>query len=501
MKHVFSLFLFAYITVLLFYHPVLFTYFSQDDFFHFKVSQTDGSLTGFLNLFGIHPFQDRGIAFYRPIPREFLFYTFYNLFGLNPTPFRLLQLTLLAANMTLVYLLMQRIFNTKTLSILVAFFFGITAGNVAPLFYLAGGVQSLIATFFILLCLIIYLKFLKSKGGIYYFASFITFIFALASHELSASLPIILLLLILTQVPKNKYLYEAARLLPFFIILSLYLYIDIQIIGFSSQERQYQLSIGLKTFINSLSWYLVWGLGIPEMLIDFVFPNLKLNPDLMRYWGSYFQVIFPAFFISLAAVIFSFLYLLRTKKGLLFDKKFLILLLWFTAAISPVAFLPLHKSSYYLAPALPALWGGVWYLIFNTYRSIKLKHQGAANLFFVIPFLSFLILSFTSIKLGETTYWAATRGKMAEKLIEDVKSAYPTLPKGALIFFVNDPSYPYVAKDWGGTSKQAAFALNGEDALRLLYKDPTLKVYYQDLNSFPDNFPKEKVYTLTAKIN
>ncbi|MBI4036764.1 hypothetical protein HY386_02720, partial [Candidatus Daviesbacteria bacterium] len=465
MKHVSLLFLYAYITVLLFYQPVLFTYFSQDDFFHFKVSQTDGSLTGFLNLFGAHSFQERGIAFYRPISREFLYHTFYNLFGLNPIPFRLLQLTLLAVNMTLVYLLMQKIFSAKTLSILTAFFFGITASNVAPLFYLAGGAQTLIATSFILLCLILYLEFLKSKIKIYYFASFITYIFALASHELSASLPIILLLLSFSLVSKKQYLHEAVRLLPFFIILSLYLYIDIHIIGFSDQEKQYQLSVGVKTFMNSLSWYFVWGLGIPEMLIDFVFPGFKLNPDLMKYWGNYFRIIFSAFFIVLATIAFSLTYLLWTKKALLFDKKFLFLLFWFPIAIFPVTFLPLHKSSYYLVPALPALWGGVWYLIFNTYRSIKLKHQRAANLFFVISFLSFLILSFTSIKLGETTYWAATRGKLAEKLVKEVKFAYPILPKGALIYFVNDPSYPYVAQDWGGTSKQAAFALNGEDAL------------------------------------
>ena len=110
------------------------------------------------------------------------------------------------------------------------------------------------------------------------------------------------------------------------------------------------------------------------------------------------------------------------------------------------------------------------------------------------------MLSITSAILGRTTYWAATRGKIAGRLVQLVKSKYPSLPQGSAIYFTNDPNYPFISEDWGGTSKQAYFALNGEDALQLLYNDSSLRVYYEDLGGVPVNFPEEKIYTLIAQI-
>lgn len=80
-----------------------------------------------------------------------------------------------------------------------------------------------------------------------------------------------------------------------------------------------------------------------------------------------------------------------------------------------------------------------------------------------------------------------------------MKSTYPTLPKGAIVYFKNDPQYPFLTQEWGGTSKQASLILNGADALQLLYNDPTLKVYYEDLSSIPYDTP-DKLFTVVARI-
>ncbi|MBU1031628.1 hypothetical protein KKE03_01750 [Patescibacteria group bacterium] len=459
--------------------------FSQDDFFHFKVSFTGGSISQFVNFFGFHSFAERGIAFYRPVFREALFNTFYALFGLNPYPFRVLQFFLLFLNSALAYYLIYKLFKDRNLSFFVAFFYAVCAAQVASLYYLAGGIQVLGATTFLLLTLILIIK--------HSAFSFVTFLLALGSHELTSVLPFLISALLFIQYPVDKAIRKIWQVLPFFFVLFGYLYLEIFKIGFSTKELQYQTVFNIKTLLNSYMWYVGWALGLPEMLIDFVQPGFKLNSALMRYWGNYYLIIFSAFFISLFLLITGTTYLLIKKNKLFLNKKFLFFALWFIFSLVPVILLPLHKSTQYLETGLVAFWTIIRLIILNVYR---LK---TARIFCAVLIISLFTLSATSAILQRTTYWAAERGKYAKQLIEYVIALYPTLPKGAIVYFENDPNYPFVAKDWGSSSKQASFILNNEDALRLIYKDPTLKVFYQDLIQPPIN-PENKIYKIKAKV-
>lgn len=493
--------LFAFSGVLFLYHPTLSVYFSQDDFFHFKASQTAGGVLEFIKLFNFPSFEERGYGFYRPIFREGLYNIYYSLFGLNVLPFRIFSFILHFINISLVWFLMQILFKKYGLSFFVAFFFGIGAANVAVLYYLAGGIQALGATMFILLSVISFLRYLEGGGLKFKFFSFTAFILGLGSHELAVVIPVLLAGIIFIKVPIKRLIANILiELWPFLVLLSIYVYLDIVKIGFQQKDEQYRVVFSLPKIINSFAWYSAWALGVPEMLVDFVRPGLKLNPSLMRYWGEYFRIIFIAFFASVAFIGGSLGWLFLRKRELFRDKKFWLLVLWFPFSIFPIVFLPLHKSTYYLAPALPAFWGALGILLFSAYRGLKIKYPKLSFIFFGAVATSLFVLSATSIKLGDYTYPAATRGRIAEKLIREVQSKYPNIQPGYAIYFTNDSSYPFVAKDWGGTSKQAALVLNKEDALQLLYKDPTLRVFYEDLGGVPTDFPKDKVYSLVARL-
>ncbi len=495
------LLLFVFLVVLLLYYPALSVYFSQDDFFHFKASQTDGSIPEFIKLFGFPSFEERGYGFYRPIFREALHNIYYSLFGLNVLPFRVFSFILHFINISLVWFLMQTLFKRTGLPLFVAFFFGISAANIAVLYYLAGGIEILGATLFLLLSSIFFLKYLEGDGAKNRTLSFIFFLLGLASHEQAAVTPFVLAGLIFTKVPlKNLGPRLVKELWQFFLIWVVYLYLDVVKIGFLQKEQQYEIVFSIQKTVNSLAWYVVWALGTPEMLVDFVRPGLKLNPSLMRYWGEYFRVIFATFFVSIAFITGSIGWLFLYKRKIFQDKKFWLLFFWFPLSILPVVFLPLHKSTYYLAPALPAFWGIVGILLFSTYRELKKRCPRLSFILFGAATMSLFILSVASIGLGHSTYPAATRGRISEKLAYEVYIKYPTVPIGSAIYFENDPEYPFVAKDWGGTSKQAAFVLNNEDALQLLYKDPTLRVFYEDLGGVPPDFPEDRVYSLVARI-
>ena len=472
------------LVVLLIYFPVLSAYFSHDDFFHFKASQTDGTLGAFINLFGFPTFEERGYGFYRPLTREGFFNIYYSLFGLNHIPARVFSLSIHFINIILVYLFIQKIFRRNNLSLFTAFFFGITAANVGSLYYLAGGIQSLIATNFMLLTLLLFPRKI----------SFLTFVLALASHELASIIPVILLGFAFV---KKTILKNIKLIVLFFVVLAIFIFLDIVHIGFSSGEGQYQPVFSPRVFVNSLSWYLLWSLGFPEMLIDFVGPRLSLNQNLMKFWGDYYSGIFLFGGISLIVIAVSIMYLLLQKKSI-FSKKFWFIVLWFPVAIFPVILLPLHKQTYYLNPALPAFWSIVGFLVLGAYNHSIRKSKIVAGFLLGAFLAATFCLSLTAILLAGETYPAANRGRIAKRLINDVRGKYPTLPKGAVVYFKNDPDYPKISGDWGGSSKQAAFALNGNDALQLLYQDSTLVVIYEDSGL---KIPSGNVYPFIAKIS
>ncbi|MBI2268179.1 MAG: glycosyltransferase family 39 protein [Candidatus Blackburnbacteria bacterium] len=487
--------------VLAFYYPALSTFFSQDDFFHIKISQTDGSIKSFLGLFGFYPFEEKGIAFYRPVFRELLFNVFYSIFGLNPFPYRVLSFGIHFINIILVYCLIKRLFNKTAISLFTAFFFSISSANVATFYYFTGGIQILGATMFMLLALILFWDYLKTNNKNRKKLALALSILALGSHELSVVTPVLLSGMIFIFKPFKKTLRQIVKdLWPLGVLIIIYLWLEVNVIGFSKAEEQYQTVFSIKRTLNTLSWYYVWALGLPEMLIDFVFPGLKLNPSLIRYWGGYFKIIFPTFFVSTIIFLSSCFYLLSKHFSVLKNRRLVFLVVWFPLVMLPVLLLPLHKSTYYLMPALTAFWGVVGFITLSAYSLFSKKCRMLGRFILGVLLVALFLLSGTSAVLGRTTYWAASRGKIAAGIIGQVKSLYPDIPKGSVFYFTNDPSYPFVAKDWGGTSKQAAFVLNGSDALQLLYKDPTIQVFYEDLGKPSFYIPPEKIYTLVARI-
>jgi hypothetical protein len=166
-----------------------------------------------------------------------------------------------------------------------------------------------------------------------------------------------------------------------------------------------------------------------------------------------------------------FVLLLFKNREKIFNRRLIFLGMWFLGAILPVLLLPLHKKTYYLALALPAFWGGVVWVVY--YAKAKLTYLLVAGV---------LVLNFSAVKLGEKTYWAINRGRVAKRLVEQMKLEYPELAKGAVVYVKNDPDYEIFSEEWGGTSRQAFYALNGSDAFQLLYKDFDLRVYYEDVD-------------------
>lgn len=474
----------VFVLSILIYGKIINLFFSQDDFFHLRVSRTDGSFLEFLKLGFFRSFEARGgIYFYRPIFREFLFNIYYSLFGLNSSPFRITQFLLHFINICLVYGTVKKITGGKKTAVWSAFFFGITASQIGILSYLAGGIQVAGGLMFYLLSILFFIKYLELKKLRYFLITAGLYCLAISSHELAISLPFILIAVYLVKFGfEGGLLVKAIKLnIPLFLIALSYLLFEIKIIGLPTGEAAYSFNFSPVKLLNSYAWYFHWALGIPEMLLDFVGPGIKLNPNLMKYWGSYYKIIFPAFAILILSFAIAF-------KKMYKSKSFLFFCFWFLVGLGPVIFQPGHRQYYYLGIALPGM-AGLFGMAVENLRKNKLAKS--------VLILSFLILTLVSVNLSFKTYWSISRSNLAQSLISDVLNKYPTLPKGGSVYFRNDPNSPYINEQWGNSSKQASVILSGSDALQLVYHDPKLKVYYQDLEEPPMG---EKVYSLNAII-
>ena len=447
------------------------TFFSGDDFFHFKVALA----RNIIDNFGFYSYGERGIAFYRPIFREFLYRVYYEAFGLNPLPFRLTQIIIQIINIFLVYKIGRIFFKEKRVALAAAYMFGITVANVGIYYYLAGGIQAAGATLFVLTALML---FLRGKFKL----SFGSYLLALGSHEISlVTTPLLFLKM---YFEGKKFLVIVKRLWVYVLVTIVYLYLDVFVIGFSTADSAYALNFSLLKLINTYGWYLAWSLGIPEMTVDFVGSGLKVDPRLFSYWGGYYQIILPAFGGLLLILFWAGI---RNLTKIMKDKRIYLFVAWFLVGLLPVAFLPVHKKTYYLVVSLP----GIFYLVSFLINKLDRK------IFYLFTIL-FLLLNLVSFSLAQKTFPAIQRGRISKKLINDFQTQYPTLPTGSQICIKNDPLYPTISGSWGGSSTQAYYVLNGMDGLQLLYKDNNLKVYYEDLDK---NINCSSCIEFVAEIN
>lgn len=455
---VFYFFLLGILLVFILNKDSLTAYFSQDDFFHLNQIE-DKNLTDIPKFF-ITKAEDQ--TFYRPLSREVFNLIMYKFFDLNPLPFHLVNATLFILVAVMLYKITQQLFRQNLLRYLAVLAYFISPIHNTELYYLAS-VQTLLATLFSLICIFFFLK--KSIS-----LSLIFFIMALLSHESAVVTPLILLVL-------NLFLFKKVNLNIFLFLIPATLILSVTIFGGLPTPEVYRPVFNPKTVLNSLSWYTLWSMGLPEMLVDFTGPGFTINPNFLRWYGDYVLKVFPLCGLIIFLISVS---IFRNKDKQLLRNLFSIAIL-FIISISPFLFFPQKKFVYYLE------YTSIWFSIGLALAMIR-KRWGAVLLIFLF------LISFQTVNLNKITYWAAKRAKAAESLINTVKLT----PRNKSYYFINDPQYPFIAEKWGGSSKQAFYILSGSNAIQLLFKDKNIKVYYEDIDGPPDS--KTDQIILVAKF-
>lgn len=424
------------------------SYFSQDDFFHLRVVSQK-------NISDIPSFflgKQEEYGFFRPLSRETYNLIMYKIFNLNPFPYHLMNLLVIIINGLLVFFISKKITGINVVGLLASFLYLTSSVRNVELYYLSS-IQTLFATVFLILAILSYLN----KR---YLFSLITFLLALLCHEIAIVFPGIIFLIEMTS---NK---KVLKLFPFFFVVLIYLLFTSSSLP---NQQVYQPTINPKSILNTFGWYTLWSFGLPEMLVDFIGPGFKINENFISWFPMYSKIVFPLFlfiFISL----FSFVLILKKK---ILTKSLLISFGFFIISISPFLVFPQKKFVYYLELA------SVWFALSLSIILFKIWQKSNLRVWVVLAVMALLVVYKETSDINKITYWAAKRAKSAEYLVADIKNKFPNPSKGAVFYVLDDPDYPFISKEWGSSSKQAFYILSGSDAFKLIYKDSSIKAYYQ----------------------
>src|SRR4030042_2224546 len=389
--------------------PSFSTFFTHDDFFHLLIAKP-GNLANFVSFFDITQ-NHQGYMHFRPLTTQF-FYSFGWLFNLNPLPLHLLMFMKYVLVCILVYKLFLMLGLSSKMAKVGLFLYATSANHFGRLYFLS--TQEFGYALFTILSVISYIKYGTSRNKAFYWLSFLSFFLSLLSKETALITPFLIIgvTLYLELKELRKYslreivkclLKYSRKLLPFYLLAGIYLYFRIFYYGLATGDS-YIWDFSVRVF-NTLFWYGLWSLNLPEMIVDFVGPGINLNPNLLKFWS---KEIIPVFILLMVQI---FVLITLLIKNVTYIRKSLPLLFfalfWFCVSLLPVLFLPLHKFSFYLTLALVGVVLTIVSLLENAGKKTVI-------LFCVL----WLVSSFFTLKLTEKTHWV-TRGAQTAKSVND----------------------------------------------------------------------------------
>lgn len=387
------------------YLPSFSTFYTNDDFYFLHISNAQ-NLSGVLGFFNIVP-EVSGNPMYRPLTTQLFYFLSVKMFGSTPLVLHLISFVVFLVVVYLVYSLTDYIFKNIKIAFLSSFLYALSATHFAHLYYLAT-FQELGMTAFVLLSLLVFFR----KR---YLLSLVFFVMALMSKETAVVTPVLICLVFLYQrfsgLKSLSFKVFFTFLSPFLLVLLSYLLLRIFYYGFATGDT-YVWEFSLKTILNTLGWYILWGLNLPETLLDFIGPGFRVNPNLFIYWGEIFVPIFCLFFLELSGLFILVFksFDLKNRKATIEQMGVIFFgIAWFIVSLLPVLFLPLHKYAFYLTLPLIA----VSIVVSNMIVWSKVK-----NVFTIYFMIVWVVLSALTLKHTFNTSWITQGQRISARVYE-----------------------------------------------------------------------------------
>ena len=412
--------------LLILYLPSLFTFFTHDDFFHLKISQahTIGEFFNFFNL--VSP--EHGFGFYRPLTTQSYYFISRNFFANSPLPLHVISFCFFLAGTMLVYKFAHLLSGESKLARMTVIFYAFSAVHFGHMYFL-GTFQELGLFVFYMLTAIYFFTYLLTREFKKYMLTLFFFVLALVSKETAVSiLPALVLIWVYLKL-QNREAFKFSGLIillvPFALILGVYLYLHVFYYGIASGDS-YTMDFSVRKFANTLFWYVLWSIGVPEMFVDFVGSGFAINFNLFNFWGREVYPILTFFCLVVLSAGYFTIRLVNKSGFKNFMSVSLFCSLWFITSLLPLLFFPLHKFSYNLTTPL---FGTSLFLAFVT-------SQAKLPKVIVYTFIAFfLILNLYSIRLAKKTHWSVRGSQTAYRVYDFFKKNSYYFSSGKIMFY------------------------------------------------------------------
>ncbi len=397
-----------------------------------------------------------GVLNGRFLPLLMCFYRLGNqLFGLNPAGFHVCVLVVHILNSFLVYLISRELTGKKRLAFIIAAIHVTFSLHVTAVFWLSCA-NFVLAAFAYLLSFYLFIRYLKSLKGVYYFFFVVFFAVSILLHEIAYTLPLLCLLYPLIFPPGYKALKRLDNIM-FLMMPPLAVYLVVFYV---------QMSAGSTLGLVGAKAMTLWRNPGLLLLKPFLGMSVMLAPEIssanwffniIRYAGVLVDN-YPGIAQLLFLGIVSLGFLNRAARfGILFY-----LITSFMLHFATFGSL----NNYYLA--------SIGYLIFGVsvlahLVGLLIRDKRVFRLLCAL-FLMLVVSVNILVVQGRGASWRAG-GAIARSVLEKVKNKYPVLPSGAQIFLYDVPAVDYRAK----VNIFRFRTIN--DAIKLSYQDPSVSAY------------------------
>ncbi|MBI4099497.1 hypothetical protein HY440_00665 [Candidatus Microgenomates bacterium] len=430
--------------------PAIGNYFSHDDFFNLLLGRANG-VGDVLRFFDPIHAPER-VGSYRPLTTQ-IYFLVSHFFNQSPLPLHIIAFLVFFVDIFLVYKLTKMLLTQEKPALIAAFLYAVSNTHFAHLYW-PSLFQETGLIFFFLLSVVLFLD-------KHFFWSFLAMIGGLMSKETAIMIPIVLTLVVFLQ---NKWS-QVWKLIPYYFTTGVFLFVHLVFFGLPPGSV-YTLDFSAKV-LNTLMWYGLWAFNLPEMFVDFVGPGLRLNPNLLRFYGFEVTAIMVGFLATIVGLIFS--WRRPTTKFALFC------LGWFIATLLPVIFLPWHKFTYELGVPLVGLVFLLAWFLTKTSRRVMI--------FFC---LAWLATSWLTLQLTARTHWI-TQGPPIAKRVERYFVANEKLVSKNVVFYdtADDISLPW------SPANEVKINLSDQDFFEVYYPGRFTVTYLQKT---PEKFEPETSY-------
>lgn len=432
-------------------------YFVGDDFNWLKWAATS-SLANIQGYF----FSSAGF-FYRPLAKV-LFLFIQPIFSLEPQGYHLVSLIFHFVGVAAVYFIALGLTRKKLVAFTASLLFLLHPIHEESIFWISS-LSGLMAAVFYLLTFLFYLYYREEKRiskYAYWLFSIIFFASSLASHELSVTLPLMLIFYdCLWKKYQNKPWQEFLCLLPYFILLSTYLFLRTLSGAHNlSGDYSYRLANFPFNFIGNFFGYL------GELLVSFRFVPLYQGARLFLRAHKLIAAV-----ASLIGLVLAVITLIYARQKRIYPSRILVFCFgWLIIALLPFLGLGTITERYPYLASFGFVLSLVFILnwLFREQLQSRINRHIAASLF-LITLASLSTFYYFELQRANRDWKAA--GQISKNILLALSSNYQSFPPETRLIFTDLPVKNGLA--W-------VYPVGLDEAVWFIYKDPTLKIYRAD---------------------